>query len=384
VLIEIRKAGFINKGAQLMLRATMQAISTRIPSARFTVTPSSSDGDQPISSIASEGLTAKLSVARAGLELGNLARFVPSRLRSRYGVSLDREVDVVLDAAGFCYGAPWPSTNLAALATASRRWRQQGTKLILLPQSFGDFTDSSDRTLMQRIGENCSHIFVRDDQSHRGLSNIVDADTLSASPDFTVSLPGIAPLDPTRYRDTVAIVPNAKMLHRTDESTRNRYLPCLAECISIIESLGMRSAIVLHELKMDRSLGDELAACGRSVELIVENDPQRIKGILGACHATIGSRYHGLVSSLSQGVPSLATSWSHKYQQLFADYGCEENLIDVRDASTTKKAVEQLVSSDVNAPARSRLLPAAEKHRKRAEAMWDKVAELITKPKSRP
>jgi len=124
VLIEIRKAGFINKGAQLMLRATMQAISTRTPSARFTMTPSSSDGDQPISSIASEGLTAKLSVERAGLELGNLVRLVPSRLRSRYGVTLDREVDVVLDAAGFCYGAPWPSTNLAALAAASRRWRR--------------------------------------------------------------------------------------------------------------------------------------------------------------------------------------------------------------------------------------------------------------------
>ena len=361
-----------------MLRAAIHAVSARIPNAVFTLTPSSPDGDHPIDQVVAEGARAKLSIERCGLEIGNAAKVLPQRLRRRYGIALDCEVDAVLDAAGFAYGEPWPATNLETLARASSRWRKQGTKLILLPQSFGKFDSQRERSCICTIAANSTRVFARDAVSLEALRAAThNAGRLELSPDFTVSLPAIRPADAARWRETISIVPNAKMLQRTDDITRARYLPFLRECIRQIESRGLRSAIVLHEMKSDRALAHELLGSTQSVELIVEDDPQRIKGILGACHASIGSRYHGLVSSLSQGVPSLATSWSHKYQELLTDYVCSDAFANLREAPTAAAVLSQLLDERTYPSRRERLLEAAATHHARAERMWDGVAELL-------
>ena len=103
MIIEIRKAGFQNKGAELMLLAIVARLRATYPDTALCVVPSGPDGPQPFTKLTALGLFPKASLVRAGIEWGNAAGLIPARLRRRYGLILDREVDVVLDAAGFAY-----------------------------------------------------------------------------------------------------------------------------------------------------------------------------------------------------------------------------------------------------------------------------------------
>ena len=123
MIIEIRKAGFQNKGAELMLRAIVARLRATYPDTALCVVPSGPDGPQPFTKLTSLGLCPKASLVRAGIEWGNVAGLIPARLRRRYGLILDREVDVVLDAAGFAYSDQWGVGPSLELARATKRWR---------------------------------------------------------------------------------------------------------------------------------------------------------------------------------------------------------------------------------------------------------------------
>ena len=107
MIIEICKAGFRNKGAALMLLSIIERLRATYPNAMLTVVPTAPNGSQPFAELTALGLYPKASLNRFGVELGDVAAVIPRRLRNRYGLVLDREVDVVIDAAGFAYSDQW-------------------------------------------------------------------------------------------------------------------------------------------------------------------------------------------------------------------------------------------------------------------------------------
>jgi len=142
---------------------------------------------------------------------------------------------------------------------------------------------------------------------------------------------------------------------------------------------GGRPFILIHEGHKDRSLAERIVAeAGIECAIVQEEDALRIKGILGLCEGVVSSRFHGLVSALSQGVPALATGWSHKYETLLNDYGVADGCLPV---SVTRELLEKHIHRIVDGSGREEVLGRIRENAARlkegTQAMWQKVLSVM-------
>ena len=377
MIIEIRKAGFVNKGAELMLHAALQKLKTRYPDATFVMAPTTEKSDHPFRKLVQLGFYPKASLWRYGIQWGNLANFAPRPLREMYGVVLDKEVDVVIDAAGFAYSDQWGDDPSIELAQSARTWKKNGTRVILLPQALGPFTTDKIQAAMKTVVENVDLIFPRERVSYEYLTRLAgEQSKIKQAPDFTNLISGVVPADFDVEQNRFCIVPNCRMLDKTDQQTRDAYLPFLTTCTRYLLEKGAKPFVLVHEGKGDLALAEKLSAAVGGIPIVRESGPLEIKGILGACSGTLGSRFHGLVSALSQGVPALATGWSHKYQMLFEDYGFPEGLVQVTGDEAEIKRKLDLVT-DESARIAALIQARTAELKQQSEQMWQQVFEVI-------
>lgn len=324
MFVEIKGVGNYNKGAEMMLLSAMQNIHG--PNMRFVYAPTLSP-DQYIF-YSSYGLYPKASQTFKGIKLDSLARIIPKRLRSAYGLVLDDEINAIVDASGFAYSDQWGVASTKQMAFDSKRWKRTGKKIILLPQAFGPFTSKVIQGYMKTIIENCDLIYARDEYSFQALCEISSSKLIKKSPDFTVLFNGIVPdyFDVSIHQ--VCIVPNKRVLDKLAGSSN--YLDLMATAISYIQSKGYSPYYLIHGGGEDADLAGSINERLRvPVPLVTEADPRYIKGLIGASIGLFGSRYHSIASALYSGVVAIGVGWSHKYQYLFSDFGFNEGLVDI-------------------------------------------------------
>ena len=381
MLIEIRNAGFVNKGAELMLHAIMQKMKEAYPQARFAMSPSTNNGTAPFAKRSELGFLQKAWIWRYGFQWGDLAGLAPDMIREMYGVVLDKEINIVLDASGFCYSDQWGIGHTKELARSCKRWRKRETKVILLPQAFGPFTSVEIKELIRSIVENVDLIFARDPISYQNLADVVGKRAnIEMAPDFTNLVKGILPSDFDFEINRFCIIPNYRMIDKTTPEQSHMYLPFLIKCAKYLFDNGAKPFILVHEGANDLTLAQKVSeSSGGNIPIIQEGHPLKIKGILGACEGIIGSRFHGLVSALSQGVPALGTGWSHKYKMLFNDYDFAEGIMDVM--VTNDKEIHRKLDLITEPNSRQNLqktISAKSKElKKHTERMWTKIFELL-------
>lgn len=379
MLIEIRKAGFVNKGAELMLHAVVQKLRERYPEAKLTMAPIFGGADDTFDKMRKLNLYPKAWLWRYGVDFGDFAKFLPSRLLKAYGLVTSEEVDVVIDAAGFSYSEKWGLKTTKELSCSSKKWKKNGTKFIMLPQAFGPYNSKRIKKFVKVWANNADLIFPREADSYQYLTQLVgEQEKIKIYPDFTNLVEGTLPTGYNPKEKRIAIVPNYRMIDKTDHVVSQAYLPFLIKIVKYLLKKGHHPFLLVHEGQNDQVLAEKVSAAVGEIPVVIESNPIHIKGILGTCDATIGSRFHGLVSALSQGVPSLATGWSHKYKRLFEDYGFSEGMILVNMSDTELyKKIDLITNAESSNRLRTCLTARSSELRKISENMWEKVFDVI-------
>jgi len=380
MLIEARGTGFVNKGAELMLHAILQKVGDAFPDACFAMAPSS---NQDYAKRARLGLYHKVWFRRYGVPLDWM---IPSkrrqRYRRRYGLVLDNDVDVVLDASGFAYSDQLGKDNSIDMASYVKTWKKRGTKIVLLPQAMGPFTSPNIRKAFAFVVYNADLVFPRDDVSYKHVTDLVgEWENVHKAPDFTNLIPGIMPPDPERFRGRFCLIPNYRMIDKTSDGQSTLYPFFCAECIKYLVGFGHRPFILIHEGDQDLRFAEKIVReSDEEIEIIKETDALRIKGILGLCTGVISSRYHGLVSALSQGVPALATGWSHKYKMLFKEYGIPDCCLSVSiEPEALNEQIQRITNDNSRKEIIAKITKASAMHKEQTEVMWQKVFSVIEK-----
>lgn len=376
--IEIRKTQFVNKGAELMLHAILQSLDSNISEKKIVMAPR--PVLNPYEKFSRLGIYPKAHMEYKGIQWGVLAKYIPKKLRELYGIVTDKELDVVLDAGGFEYTDFWPDKITEELARSSKKWKKQGTKVILLPQAFGPFSSRKIRKAIKVIADNVDLIFARDKISYEYLVDITGKrENIRTAPDFTNLIQGEVPNSFNKLENKFCVIPNYRMLDKTTNKIGSMYVLFMRNCIEYLHKNGHKPFLLIHEGTKDVELAIDIArGLQDEIEVIKENNPIYIKGIIGASNGIISSRFHGLVSGLSQGIPSYGTSWSHKYKMLFKEYNFEDGLLDINKTfgKTTNKLCKINSETEV-LRLNARLNKKSDELKNKTEQMWSEVFEVI-------
>lgn len=380
MLIEIKGVQFVNKGAELMLHAIVQQIKVLWPEADIVLAP---NVNSPYKARALLGAYQKLPLQKGRFEWHSLGYSLSPRLRgwlkNRLGLVTEADIDLVLDASGFAYGDQWPASAITLLCAEIKRYAKAGKKYILLPQAFGPFSREHDKKLLAKTLPLATLVCARDEQSVQHLTALMGkSKNLVCFPDFTNLVQAVTPDYYQHGEQKVVFIPNNNMLgqHNLHSDWPSYYISVLVRLVSIVRAQGYTPVFLNHEGVQDARLCQDIVRlAGGHITIISEPDPLKVKGIIGASKALVCSRFHGCVSALAQGIPCLGTSWSHKYEQLFADYGCPEALLtplldsEALEQTFLKALVD--VQHPERAARRSHLL-------EQSKALWQQVAALAS------
>jgi colanic acid/amylovoran biosynthesis protein len=287
-------------------------------------------------------------------------------------------VDVIIDASGFAFSDQW-GRHKAQDLYEKITYRRRRVPLIMLPQAMGPFKLSHVAPMCDLLLRRASMVFVREQISLEMASELTRGEVnVRCFPDFTIPLQAQAaeeksPELPAKYG---AVVPNFRMIDKGKHGAA--YLDFLENALKLVAGVGVVPVLLLHESREDFRVVELLRARGVTPQVFQHSDPLVLKWYLGGAEFVIGSRFHALVSALSQGVPSIAAGWSHKYHELFKDFHVADFVLDsIEDIRGLEAQVARIAEEDSRALVAKRIREASLAMKERIEEMWNDVFRVI-------
>ncbi len=297
----------------------------------------------------------------------------------RYGAPV-----VHFDCSGYQYGDAWRKmSRVMSIRTVMYQSAvARGCTIIMLPQSFGPFCDRAVAANAAGVLHLADTVYARDPVSYTHVIDLgIDPSNVRIAPDYSCLADAEAVANADEWHRRICIVPNVRMLDKTAPETAAIYLDTLRSCALLIAERGFEPCILLFDSE-DRGLAKKLRRSLRAGITIYDPSPRKAKGILGACRGVISSRYHALVCAISQCTPALGTSWSHKYEALFDDYGISGRVTRLRGSGAELLEKLDLLTDDTaHSHYASELSGGARKQMARAQTVFDEIINAcVPKP----
>ena len=384
MLIELHGGNFRNKGALKMLITTKKMLEAKYPQARF-VADASVGTDEELESLGIEKLyirrnwmgsryfRPKFAIQRL---VADFDRKFPNLFKDKLTLN---KVDAIVDIAGFAYTDQWGFKPTQDFSSLSQWYKNNGKKVILLPQAFGSFTSSQIKQAIEKVIDNADMINARDASSYDNLNNIKSSHNVYQNSDITLFENYKTDNRATLKHSKVAIIPNMRMLDRGGDFWKSNYINSLDNIIKVCEELEVEPIMVIHdhsgEDKKIHTLINSKIKC-QSI-----TDPWELKEYLSNCRFVVGSRFHGLVAALSTGVPVLSLGWSHKYKELLNDFNVSKYLIDEKNNSKNEMhdLISELSEIEKNNEIRRVIMEEFMKKKNKNKQMWEKVFSILEK-----
>lgn len=288
-------------------------------------------------------------------------------------------VDVLLDAGGFQFGDNW---NLSLKDVKERyeyyrKYYEAGTKIIFLPQSFGEMQSESSQIIIKVLNNFASKVYPRDIESYENLKNGGIKQSMEVFPDFTALVDQQSNNQFTIKENTVAIIPNHKMTDMTSLDEEG-YISFIVQLINYLRVNKFNPILVNHEGVRDKKICELIGTIVPGTLVYGDLSVVELKQLLSLCYGVISSRFHGVANSLNSGTPCISTSWNVKYENLFKDYQLTDMVISKCEInSDTKRVLQHILDIKENEFLRKKLIESKKNICDKNRLMWNEIHRVI-------
>ncbi len=361
-----------NLGVTALMHSTVAAIARRRPDAEVTVFDNGwgvrmgsvpfGDGEFPV----------RLCGARLSKRFHRPESYFHMRLSGwlgglgNPGIRAIAEADAALDVSGGdSFSDIYGLKRFRSITLPKRIVLEQGTPLILLPQTYGPFAQAQTRDVASSIVRKASMAWARDAFSFDILQDLLgdefDHDKHRLGVDMAFALERNRPaeekleglidwLDEAGEHPVAGV--NVSGLIYNDDGAAEQYgikvdyrQVIMRLVMRLIED-GARVLLVSHVLAPEGEIESDLGACRDVLNSLPESVRDRVRVTpagIDACQAKwiisrlswfSGTRMHSTIAGLSTGVPTSAIAYSDKTEPVFATCGQEERVADPRCLGT--------------------------------------------------
>lgn len=371
-----------NKGAELMLYAILQEVERKYPEAEVYV---------PIFAI-KQGLSyLQTNVIVKDKPYANIKRILAKfhvagilrRLHINYNWFLDIQpvikADYFIDASGFTFSDQWHPSELRIKSREYHlsKYKQQGTKIIFLPQAFGPAKLENTRKELFVLNNYADVIMPRENVSLKYLLECgINKNKIKKYTDFTSLVKGNFPQQYKHLKNGICIIPNLRMIDKGIISLQE-YIDLLVGIIKSASIIEKPVYLLNHEGKGDEDLAYKCKnKLSGEIEVVTGLNALEVKGLIASSYLCISSRFHGVASALNSSVPCLSTSWSHKYEELYKDYGLSDCILDISDINKCILKVSSYLTAETNGKVRKILDRTVPKIKEETAEMWKFIWNL--------